>query len=237
MFTWYEGTSYDRVATISKMALNLVLLGPPGAGKGTQAVRLARTWGIPHVSTGSMLRDAVKSGSALGRQVQTVIESGGLIDDALITEVVRERLRAPDTAGGFLLDGFPRTVPQAEALDRFDGIASPLVIVEIVLSESEVLRRLAARMICSECGANAQDDPQDDQEFPTCHDCGGVLVPRADDREQVVRNRLEVYRRQTVPLIEYYGARPTYCRIDGAQLVDHVTAAIVIAVNAVTGPN
>ena len=150
---------------------------------------------------------------------------------------MRDRLKAPDTATGFLLDGFPRTVPQAQALDHFDGITSPLVIVEIVLSEDEVLRRLAARMICSECGANAQDDPQDDQEFPTCHDCGGTLVPRVDDREQVVRNRLEVYRRQTVPLIEYYGSRPTYCRIDGAQLVDHVTAAIVIAVNGVTTLN
>ncbi len=210
------------------MALNLVLLGPPGAGKGTQAVRLARTWGIPHISTGTMLREAVKSGSGLGRQVQTIIESGGLIDDAMITEVVRQRLQAADVQSGFLLDGFPRTVPQAEALDAFDILKGPLVIVEIVLSEEEVLRRLAARMICSECGTNAQDDA----EFATCHDCGGRLVPRADDREQVVKNRLEVYHRQTMPLVEYYGSRPTFCRVDGAQLVDHVTTEIVDAVEA-----
>jgi adenylate kinase len=211
------------------MALNLVLLGPPGAGKGTQAVRLARFWGIPHISTGTMLREAVKSESPLGRQVQAIIESGGLIDDGLITEVVKERLRLPDTRNGFLLDGFPRTVPQAEALDRFERLhGEPLIVVEIVLSEEEVLRRLAARMICSECGTNAQDDA----EFATCHDCGGTLVPRVDDREQVVRNRLDVYRRQTMPLVQYYCGRPGFCRVDGAQLVDHVTDAIVAAVDA-----
>ncbi|MEQ1731929.1 MAG: adenylate kinase [Vicinamibacterales bacterium] len=210
------------------MGLNLVLLGPPGAGKGTQAVRLARTWGIPHISTGTMLREAVKSDSELGRQVKAIIESGGLIDDALITEVVRHRLALSDTVPGFLLDGFPRTVPQAEALDCFGGLKGSLVIVEIVLSEQEVLRRLAARMICSECGVNAQDD----EEFATCHDCGGALVLRADDAEAVVRNRLEVYHRQTVPLVEYYGARPTFCRVDGAQLVDDVTEAILASVSA-----
>ncbi len=211
------------------MALNFVLLGPPGAGKGTQAVRLARAWGIPHISTGTMLREAIRADSALGRSVKAVTESGGLIDDELIAEVVRERLSAPDARHGFLLDGFPRTVPQAETLDALNAGGAALVIVEIVLSEAEVLRRLAARMICSECGTNAQDDA----DFSTCHDCGGALVPRADDAEQVVRNRLDVYRRQTVPLVEYYGQRPTFCRIDGAQMVDDVTRAIMQAVEAI----
>ncbi len=210
------------------MALNLVLLGPPGAGKGTQAVRLSRAWGIPHISTGTMLREAVKSGSELGREVKAIIESGGLIDDVLITEVVRQRLLLPDVGTGFLLDGFPRTVPQAEALDGFGDQQARLVVVEIVLSESEVLRRLAARMICSECGTNAQDD----EEFATCHDCGGALVLRVDDAEQIVKNRLEVYRRQTAPLVEYYGGRSTFCRVNGAQLVDHVTDAIRCSVEA-----
>ncbi len=210
------------------MSLNVVLIGPPGAGKGTQASRLTRAWGVPHISTGSMLRDAVRSGSALGRQVQAVIESGGLIDDGLITEVVRQRVAQPDTAPGFLLDGFPRTVPQAEALDAFT-LSSQLVVVEILLSVTEVLRRLAARMVCAECGTNAQDD----EEFATCHDCGGRLVPRVDDAEQVVRNRLDVYQRQTMPLVEYYSSRPAFCRVDGAQLVDHVTDAILRAVAVV----
>jgi adenylate kinase len=189
---------------------------------------LIKAWGIPHISTGSMLRDAVKSGSPLGLQVKAIMESGGLIDDTLITEVVRHRLGAPDACKGFLLDGFPRTVPQAEALDAFP-LDGALVVVEIFLSTEEVLRRLAARMVCAECGANAQDD----EEYATCHDCGGALVPRADDAEQVVRNRLDVYRRQTLPLVEYYGARPTFCRVDGAQMVDTVTESILTAVASV----
>jgi adenylate kinase len=135
---------------------------------------------------------------------------------------------APDAARGFLLDGFPRTVTQAESLDTFMRGRGDLVIVEIALSEKEVLHRLASRMICSECGTNAQDD----REVSTCHDCGGTLVPRADDAEQVVRERLNVYRRQTAPLVEYYGARPTYCRVNGASFVDDVSAEIARAVVA-----
>jgi adenylate kinase len=211
------------------MALNLVLLGPPGAGKGTQAARLTRLWGIPHISTGAILRDAIKAGTPLGREVQAIIERGALIDDATITRIVCDRVSAADAACGFLLDGFPRTVTQAESLDAFmAGRGGGLVIVEIALSEQEVLHRLASRMICSECGANAQDD----REVSTCHDCGGPLVPRADDAEQVVRERLNVYRRQTAPLVEYYSARETYCRISGERMVDDVSAAIVRAIDA-----
>jgi adenylate kinase len=206
------------------MELNLVMLGPPGAGKGTQARQLRRKWNIPHISTGAMLREAVQAGTPLGRQVAAIMESGGLISDDVITHVVIERLAHPDTNGGFLLDGYPRTIPQAEALDRMLSGRAPLVVVDIVLSEAEVVRRLASRMVCAECGANAVG------EGPACHDCGGPLVPRADDREQVVLNRLNVYRDQTEPLIAYYGSRSTYCRIDGARLPDDVTADIIKAV-------
>jgi adenylate kinase len=206
------------------MELNLVMLGPPGAGKGTQARQLRRKWNIPHISTGAMLREAVQAGTALGREVAAIMESGGLISDDVITHVVVERLAHPDTNGGFLLDGYPRTIPQAEALDRMLSGRAPLVVVDIVLSEAEVVRRLASRMVCAECGANAIG------EGPACHDCGGPLVPRADDREQIVLNRLKVYRDQTEPLISYYGNRSTYCRIDGARLPDDVTADIIKAV-------
>ena len=206
------------------MELNLVMLGPPGAGKGTQARQLRRKWNIPHISTGAMLREAVQAGTPLGRQVAVIMDGGGLISDDVITRVVVERLAHPDTKGGFLLDGYPRTIAQAESLDRMLSGRAPLVIVDIVLSESEVVRRLASRMVCAECGANAVG------EGPDCHDCGGPLVPRADDREQVVLNRLKVYRDQTEPLISYYGNRSTYCRIDGARLPDDVTADIIKAV-------
>ena len=206
------------------MELNLVMLGPPGAGKGTQARQLRRKWNIPHISTGAMLREAVQAGTPLGREVALIMESGNLISDEVITRVVVERLSQPDTKDGFLLDGYPRTIPQAESLDRIMSGRKPLIIVDIVLSEAEVVRRLASRMVCAECGANAVG------EGPACHDCGGSLVPRADDREQVVLNRLKVYRDQTEPLIAYYGGRRTYCRIDGARLPDDVTADIITAV-------
>jgi adenylate kinase len=206
--------------------INVVLLGPPGAGKGTQAARLARTWRIPHISTGAMLREAVQSGTPLGREVQATMERGGLIDDSMITQVVRARLDRDDAAVGFLLDGYPRTVPQGQALDEYMAQRAPLTIVEIVLSDEEVLRRLAARLVCSECGINSQDD----RDYAHCVDCGGRLVPRADDKEEVVRQRLEVYHRQTAPLVDYYAGRSTYCRVDGGQLADQVTQNILNAV-------
>lgn len=211
------------------MELNLVMLGPPGAGKGTQARQLRRRWDIPHISTGAMLREAVQAGTPLGREVAVIMESGGLIDDEVITRVVTERLANGDTRGGFLLDGFPRTIPQAQALDQIVSGRAPLIVVEIVLSEADVIRRLASRMVCAECGTNATG------EGDRCHDCGGPLVPRADDREQVVINRLKVYREQTEPLVRYYGERPTYCRIDGARLPDDVTDDIIGAVETVAG--
>ena len=208
------------------------MLGPPGAGKGTQAARLARMWKIPHISTGAMLRDAVASGTPLGRQVQAIMESGGLIDDAVITEVVSARLARADAAAGFLLDGYPRTVPQAQVFDEFCASRSPLTIVEIALAQEHILSRLAARMICSECGTNSQDD---DRDYVNCVNCGGRLMPRADDAVDVVLKRLQVYERQTAPLIDYYGGRPTYCRIDGGQLADAVTDDILKAVDRVRG--
>ena len=210
------------------MELNLVMLGPPGAGKGTQARQLRRKWQIAHISTGAMLRDEVAAGTPLGREVASIMDSGGLIDDELITRVVTERLAQSDAKAGFLLDGFPRTIPQAESLDRLVADRAPLIIIDIVLTEAEVVRRLASRMVCAECSANAMG------EGSTCIDCGGPLVPRADDREQVVRNRLKVYREQTEPLVEYYGKRPTYCHIDGARLPDDVTMDIIKAVESHT---
>jgi adenylate kinase len=211
------------------MELNLIMLGPPGAGKGTQARQLRRRWPIPHISTGAMLREAVAAGTPLGKQVGAIIEAGGLIGDDVITKVVAERLTQPDTTDGFLLDGFPRTIPQAQTLDIMMRGRAPLVVVDIVLSPEEVISRLASRLVCAECGTNAQDTGEDAR----CVDCGGPLVPRADDREQVVLNRLKVYEEQTSPLVQYYRDRPTYCRINGARLPDDVTADIIAAIESV----
>ena len=203
--------------------LNVILLGPPGAGKGTQATQISRRWQVPHISTGAMLRATIQAGTPLGLEVKQIIEGGGLIDNGVMTRLVCDRLSQSDAAAGFLLDGYPRTIPQAQSLDRLVQGQQPLIIVEIVLSEEEVLHRLASRLVCEECGANTQDTGP----ALSCHDCGGPLVPRADDAEEVVRNRLAVYRRQTVPLVEYYSGRPTFHRIDGAQLPDDVTSEIV----------
>ena len=186
-------------------------------------MRLARRWNIPHISTGALLREAVKADSPLGREVKAVIESGRLIDDATITRIVQERLQRADVRPGFLLDGYPRTVPQARDLD---GFVADLIVLELAVPEEEVLRRLASRMVCSECGTNAQDD----REYARCHNCGGPLVPRADDEEAVVRKRMEVYRQQTEPLVAYYQARPAFRRVNGDQMADEVTADLVRAV-------
>jgi adenylate kinase len=202
------------------------MFGPPGAGKGTQAVRLARQWNVPHISTGAVLREAVRAETPLGLEVKAVMETGALVNDELITRVVRERLLQPDVRSGFLLDGYPRTIPQAQSLDEMVEGRAPLVIVELFVPETEVLRRLASRMVCGECGANAQDD----RDFSTCHNCGGPMVLRADDTEAVVRRRLDVYRRQTEPLVEFYGTRATYRRINGDQLADAVSTDIAKAV-------
>src|SRR5262249_32777784 len=152
-------------------------LGLPGAGKGTQAYHLRRLWNIPHISTGAILRAAMRDSTELGRQAQAIMEAGGLVDDALITGIVAERLQQPDAANNFLLDGFPRTIPQAEALDTMMAGRAPLIVIELALSDKNVMKRLAARMMCHDCGMIRQDEG----EFATCHDCGGPLVPRTDD--------------------------------------------------------
>jgi adenylate kinase len=192
--------------------LNVILLGPPGAGKGTQAAQIRRRWDVPHISTGAMLRATIQAGTPLGLEVKQIIESGGLIDDGVMTRLVCDRIGQPDAAAGFLLDGYPRTIPQAQSLDQIMQGRQPFTIVEIVLSEEDVLHRLASRLVCEECGTNAQDTGP----APSCHDCGSRLAPRVDDAEEVVRNCLAVYRRQTAPLVECYSGRPTFHRINGA---------------------
>jgi len=216
------------------MGLRLLMLGPPGAGKGTQAVQIARDHGVPKISTGDMLRDAVTSGSELGLQVKETVARGQLVSDDLIVELVRNRLSDDDARGGFVLDGFPRTVAQARALDGLlDGTA--LTVVEIRVPDEELVRRVRGRRICESCGTTVSAFDGEPSQAQACKVCGGRLVQRSDDSEVVVRDRLKVYWRETQPMIGYYEGRETFRRVDGARSPKDVYAAIAEAVAAVNG--
>ncbi len=205
----------------SSPSLNLVMLGPPGAGKGTQAERISRTRRLPKISTGDILREAVHDRTPLGCAAKEEMEAGHLVTDDVMIGIVQERLERADAKKGFVLDGFPRTIVQANALDRLVNGRGPLVVLDIVVPEEVLVRRLASRRICGECGSNAAVDW-----LMACVKCGGKLVARVDDGVAIVRERLGVYHRQTKPLVEYYSGRPTFRQIDGNLPPDVVTGAI-----------
>jgi adenylate kinase len=217
------------------MGLNLVMLGPPGAGKGTQAKRFAAARRLPHISTGDMLREAVAAGTEVGLRAKAVMEQGGLVSDEIIVGVVGERLAKPDAQAGFLLDGFPRTVAQALALDGMMAGRDALVVIDIAVADDELVRRLTSRRVCSQCGTNA-DVPAPGEPVPaSCTRCGGALTQRADDREEVIRERLKVYARDTRPLVDFYRDRPTFRAVDGAQAPEQVGRDLAAAVDSAAG--
>jgi len=206
----------------------LIFLGPPGAGKGTQAKRIAESCGLPHLSTGDMFRDAVSRGTALGRLAQPIMERGELVPDDLVMKLVEERLSETDCARGFVFDGFPRTLAQAGQLDRIlesRGFGKPLV-VDFAVAESELLRRLSGRWTCSVGGEiyNIYDAPP--KRPGVCDLDGGKLVQRADDRPEVVKERLVAYERQTKPLTDYYRQQGVLETIDAGAGVEQVYRAV-----------
>jgi len=213
------------------LALHLILFGPPGAGKGTQAEQIARRRGIPKISTGDILREAVQNGTAIGQRAKAVMSQGQLVGDDVMIGIIRERIDQSDARNGFILDGFPRTVTQAIALDKMMSGRDPLVVIEIAVPEGELLRRLSMRMVCDVCGhtagANAASGPGG-----TCELCGGKLVQRTDDHDNVIRERLNVYQRQTRPLIEFYQTRPTFRSVNGSQAPDRVSADLTAAIDS-----
>ncbi len=198
------------------------MLGPPGAGKGTQARRLASQHGVPKISTGDILREAGAAGTPLGLEAKARIDKGLLVSDEVAIAIVRERLTRQDVASGFILDGFPRTVDQAVALDEMMDGRLPLAVLHLVVPVDVLVSRLHHRRVCSVCGTNA--DPTKSE--TVCAVCGGELITRADDDEQVVRNRLRIYEDRTAPLVQYYRERPTFFSIDGNQAPDAVAAAM-----------
>lgn len=208
------------------------MLGPPGAGKGTQAQRLAQTYGVPKISTGDILREAAAQDTPLGRDVRHRIDQGHLVSDDVAIEIVRERLSRQDVSKGFILDGFPRTVGQAEALGTMMAGRGALIVLHMVVPAEVLVGRLHSRRICSVCGTNA--DPSA-PEATQCGRCGGELVQRTDDGEAVVRNRLQVYDERTRPLVEYYRSSPTFFEIDGNQVPGTVNEAMQAAIAQAQG--
>jgi len=202
-----------------------MLMGPPGSGKGTQAGRIAERYALPHISTGDALRAAVKAGTPLGREVGAIVASGGLVEDALMTGIVRERLAAADARAGCILDGFPRTAAQAAALDSIVDPAA-LIVVHLTADDEEIVRRLGARRVCDACTLTQSVSPHTDPDREACPYCGGNLSRRADDHPETVRRRLQTYAAQAAPLIAFYRERPTFAAIDGLQRPDRVTADV-----------
>jgi len=190
----------------SKRKRFMVLLGPPGAGKGTQAVKIAKQYSIPHISTGDIFRAAIKEGTELGRKAKGYMDAGELVPDSLVTEIVAERIKHDDCAGGFLLDGFPRTLPQAEALDKIlVGNDCPLTaVINMTVDREALITRLTARRTCSNCGENYNLMSKAPKKEGMCDKCGGKLYQRDDDKRETIENRLSVYEKQTAPRIQSY---------------------------------
>lgn len=210
----------------------LVLIGPPGSGKGTQAKRMAEELGFVHLSTGDILREAVREGTPLGLEAKKYMEEGRLVPDEVVIGIVRERLRSPECEKGVVFDGFPRTISQAEALDRIlEELGRRLDrVVEVEVSEEEVLRRLTGRRTCRNCGAMYHVFFEPPKVEGVCDKCGGPLYQREDDKEDVIKERLRVYRKDTEPLISYYEKKGVLVKVKGEGPIEEVKQRLLEAI-------
>ena len=207
--------------------MKLILLGAPGAGKGTQAEILSKLLNIPTISTGNILRAAMKKGTPVGLRAKEYVESGKLVPDDVIIGIVNERLAEPDCANGYILDGFPRTIPQAEALDEMGfGIDAAL---SIEVADSEIVKRMSGRRVCEKCGASYHTEYKKPAEDGVCNSCGGALVTRKDDEPETVKNRLNVYHEQTEPLKDYYKNCGKLITVEGQDEVKDTTRLVLEA--------
>lgn len=214
--------------------MRLLFLGPPGAGKGTQARELAREWGVPQVATGDMLREAMTAGTPLGREAKQYYDRGELVPDDVILKMVAERFQRPDAAQGFILDGFPRTIAQADGLGvMLDALGQKVdAVIYFDVSEPELVRRLTGRRLCRTCQTPFHVVSAPPKRTGVCDKCGGELYQRVDDGEATVRNRLEVFERQTAPLLDYYGRRGVLRTVSGEGAVDKIRQALREAAGA-----
>ena len=208
-----------------------MLIGPPGSGKGTQAVRIAERLTIPHISTGDILRAAVKARSPLGQQVAGIMAAGGLVGDDLITDLVRDRLTMEDAAGGFILDGYPRTVSQAMALDTMRAPSS-LAVVLIDVPGDAIVRRMSSRRVCDSCAITQSVSADAAHEREGCPYCGGNLMRRPDDHPDTVRRRLDTYAEACGPVLDYYRPRRSFASVNGLRRADAVTNELLALVVA-----
>ncbi|TDA29762.1 MAG: adenylate kinase [Archaeoglobi archaeon] len=217
--------------------MNLILLGAPGAGKGTQAKFIVEKYGIPQISTGDMLREAVAKGTELGKKAKEFMSQGKLVPDEIVIGIVKERLRQKDCEGGFILDGFPRTIAQAEALDRIMAEMGRKIdaVINISVPEEEIVRRIVNRRICRKCGAIYHLIYDPPKRPGICDKCGGELYQRDDDREEVVRQRFAVYRKSTQPLIDYYRKRGVLYEVDGTKDIVSVKSEILSILEKLKG--
>lgn len=204
--------------------MQLIFMGPPGAGKGTQAEIFRQRHGLPHISTGDMFREAVRAGTELGRRAQVYLERGDLVPDAIVQEMVESRLSEPDCQAGFVLDGYPRTLPQAEALDRFLAASGRRLdaVVFFAIQEEVLLRRLTGRRVCPVCGINYHLDYKPPKVPGRCDADGAELFQRPDDAPDTVRHRLQVFRQWTAPLVDYYRGRGLFLEVDAERPVEDV---------------
>jgi len=215
---------------VSSRPVRVAVLGRPGSGKGTQSARLARVLGVPHISTGELLRTEIEEGSPVGRRAQDYVESGQLVPDDVVLASLAHRLDAPDVEhDGFVLDGFPRTIDQAVALETLLAPDDLDVVVELMVPEREAAQRLGARLVCPECGRSVNRD----QRSTLCEHCGTVLARRADDDAEVIRSRFEVFENETRPLLEWLDQHGSLVAVDGDRSVSEVTRRVVSAVQTV----
>lgn len=209
--------------------MKVIMLGAPGAGKGTQSKKIAKEYNIPHISTGDIFRANIKSGTELGKKAHEYISKGLLVPDELTVDIVVKRLQEEDCSDGYILDGFPRTIPQAEALDKALIALNQKIdfAVNIEVSDESITRRMSGRRVCPKCGATYHIEYNPPKVESVCDACGNDLILREDDREETVLERLKIYHKQTQPLIEYYSQKDVLVDVDGMKNMDEVTDDII----------